>query len=137
MLKIFPFSLQSQVEELENRQDQLNADFSEQSRSLVSMSEQITELEQEVARQTDLASRCDKKDAAQHAAALKETTSKLTAQRATRQQLELKKAATLEQLENCETELAERSEHKAAKEEGVVPSAEPKGQPLKTKGKKK
>lgn len=130
------FFFQDQVSELEDHLDDLNADFSNLSKSTVDLDEEIKALEQEVTRQTELAT---KPQGALHAEQLKQTVAKLSAKRDERSKIELLKARTSEELEKCQIKLTDMQEHKLAKEAGVTPMSDPAPQtkpPAAKKGKK-
>ena len=91
---------QEQVDELEERLDQLHADFSQQSMAAMELKDKIHDLEQEVSKQTELANQGQAKEDT-----VKESVSKLNALRAQLAALEIKKSGTGDSVEECQQEL--------------------------------
>ena len=86
--------------------DKLYADFSAQSKAQIDLEDTIHDLEQECARQDDLAAKVKGSDKVKHEEVRKETTAKLLVARTQLEHLKLKKDTTSTRLEEAQQELA-------------------------------
>ena len=91
---------------MENRIDDLNADFSRQTSEQVTYSDMISALEQEVVRQMELANQAPGKAKNKRAENLAETTRKLNDAKGEMMKMQLKCDQTKEALDKATLELA-------------------------------
>ena len=131
-------SLQSQLQDLEDSLDELHADFSKQSCTIIDTTEQISHLEQEVAMETELVNKTPGVEGQKHMPMLKESTARLGNLRSQLAKLELQKSATSKKLEEMQLKLDAKKEQKnVALEEGTTPLAQNVPQNKSARGKKK
>jgi len=93
----------TQKNKYEDLVDELNTDFTQQSKMELELQERVSSYEGEIARQEDLAGQGNKQ---KHTTNSKETASKLREAKIQLQNLKLKKAKTLEKLDDAQKELS-------------------------------
>ncbi len=106
-LPLFSHS-QHEVQQLQEKVDQLNGDFAQQSAMELSLQGAVTDLQREVVQQTQLLSQGSAGRAT--TAAHKQTAHKLKEQKAQLQAVQLKKAKLSEQLSETEHNLEQKTE---------------------------
>lgn len=106
---------QNQVLELEDKLDNLHADFSEVSNEEVKLKDAVLNLEQEVARVTGTLDKASGDQRKKHAVTLNAKARKLHEAKEQLAALQMKRSGITESVEKCELELAEKRSLTAVK----------------------